>query len=313
MIGEHMTEWLGLPVEHYNEKVSETPISAERFRTTIFHFRIEPYDSDLTFAELFSRFLENAGVEDVTALIIGCWGEVGAGDGSEEVVRLLVGARNQLPNLKAIFLGDLVCEESEVSWINQTDVSPLFMAYPNLEHFGIRGTAGLSLGERPRLLNLQSLSIQTGGMPLAIYRQATGGDFPALRKLDLWLGTDGYGGEVRAEHLTELLSGKLFSELKHLGLCDSDVQDDVAVAVASSELVKRLTSLDLSMGTISDRGGEALLASSAVRALESVDLHHHYFSRPVMERLQSALKSVNLLEAEGGDTPEDDRYVAVGE
>jgi hypothetical protein len=149
-------------------------------------------------------------------------------------------------------------------------------------------------------------------MPLSVYRQVAGGEFPSLQRLELWLGTDGYGGEIRAEHLSDLLSGKLFPDLKHLALCNSDVQDDVAVAVAGSELVNWLTSLDLSMGTIGDRGGEALIASPAVCAMASVDLHHHYFSDSMMDRLKTALKNVNLKEAEG-EADEDDRYVAVSE
>lgn len=312
MISEHLTHWLDLPVELFDEDRSSTSITAQDVQRCCFRLAIEAYESELSFEELFSRFLANPAVDQVQALVIGSWGEVGAGDGSEAAVRLLVGARHTLKNLQGIFLGDLIGEESEISWINQTDVSPLFTAYPDLEHFGVRGTSGLVLGERLKLPKLKSLNVQTGGMPLAIYHQATRGDFPALERLELWLGTDSYGSEVRAEHLAELLSGRLFPSLRHLGLCDSDVQNDVATAVAGSELVKRLGSLDLSMGTLSDRGAESLLASPAVAVLDRVNLHHHYLSKSMMEKLSAALKNVDLSGAEG-EQADEDRYVAVGE
>lgn len=311
MINEHMTEWLGLPVEVYDEARSEQPVTPEDVQRCHFRLMIEPYGEEMSFAELFARFLANPAIEDVRAIVIGSWGEVGSGDTSEEVVRLLVGARGTLKNLCGIFLGDLICEESEVSWIEQSDVSPLFTAYPNLEHFAVRGTNGLVLGERISLPKLRSLAVQTGGMPLAIFQQAVCGNFPQLERLELWLGEDNYGGEVRPEHLEKLLSGSLFPELRHLGLCDSDVQDDIAAAVAASELVKRIRSLDLSMGTLTDRGAEALLVSPTVAALEHVDLHHHYLSVGIMAQLTAKLRSVDLSDAKG--EAEKDRYVAVGE
>src|SRR5436189_33575 len=212
MINQHMTEWLGLPVKFYDQERSASPITEDEARSVAFHLFVDPYGSEFSFAELFSRFISNASVSEATALIIGSWGEVGAGDGSEEVVRLLVGARNQLTSLKGLFLGDLIGEQCEVSWINQTDISPILTAYPNLEHLGIRGTPGLSLGDHPQLHSLKSLCIQTGGMPLSVYRQVAGGEFPSLRRLELWLGTSGYGGEITAEPLSDLLSGKLFPE-----------------------------------------------------------------------------------------------------
>ena len=36
----------------------------------------------------------------------------------------LVSARDKLPNARAIFLGDITME-GEISWIEQTDVSPV--------------------------------------------------------------------------------------------------------------------------------------------------------------------------------------------
>lgn len=311
MISEHMTNWLGRPVELYDEARSEEPVTADQVAGCCFRLAIQAYESELSFAELFERYLTNPAAQATEAIIIGAWGEVGGGDGSEGVVQLLTGARKSLPKLKAIFLGDIIGEESEISWINQTDISPVSTAYPDLEHFGVRGTSGLDFGSALNLPKLKSLTVQTGGMPLNIYRQATEGNLPALQRLELWLGTEDYGGEIRREHLTELLSGAKFPHLTHLALCDSDVQDDVAVAVAASPLLERLKTLDLSKGTLGDEGAQALLDSPSARRLEHLDLHHHFMSAPMAAKLSAAFPNVDVSELQ----PANDygRYVAVGE
>jgi len=312
MIGEHMTQWLGRSVELFDEARSEKPVTSADLARKCFRLAVETYDSDLTFAELFARYLANPAAAETEAIIIGAWGEVGAGDGSNEAVQLLTGARHSLPGLRAIFFGDIVGEESEISWINQSDLSPLFTAFPDLEHFGVRGTAGLDLGGPLNLPRLKSLAIQTGGMPLQIFRQATEGNLPALESLELWLGTGGYGGEITREHLTELLSGKQFPALRHLALCDSDIQDEVAEAVVASPLLARITRLDFSKGTLGDRGAQALLDTPAVAKLESLDLSHHYLSEGMMAKLRAAFPGVKLDDAQG-ENPQYGRYVAVGE
>ena len=312
MIYDHMTSWQQLPVNLYDEERSNSPVTAGQVANVCFRLAVDGYGSDLTFAELFERFVSNPAVAETEALVIGAWGDTQ--EGSEEVVRLLAGAHKSLPKLKSLFLGDIIGEECELSWIVQSDLGPLFTAWPGLEHFGVRGSGGLDFGGPLRMASLQTLIVETGGMPLNIFRQATEGDLPALQHLELWLGTENYGGEVRAAHLTELLSGKKFPALVHLGLRNSDVQDGVAIAVAKSPLLERIKSLDLSMGTLGDDGGQALLDSPEARRLEALDLHYHYMSDEMVEKLQAAFPFANL---DRGDAEEDadpdDRYVAVGE
>jgi hypothetical protein len=127
------------------------------------------------------------------------------------------------------------------------------------------------------------------------------------------LGTTGYGGDVSMADLRPLLSGKLFPALKHLGLRDSEIVDQIAAGLTSAPILTRLDSLDLSLGTLSDEGGQALLENPVLKQLKRLDLHRHYLSKDMMAKLKSAFPSVNIDGPEGSDTDEDERYVAVSE
>jgi len=310
MISEHATEWLGFPVKLFDAKLSEKGVSD--YANTIYRLALD-WDAEADFPTLFSRFISNPASAQTPAIIIGQFHGDEPGQGSEEVVQLLVSAQSKLPNLRGIFIGDMVTEENEVSWINQSDVSPLLVAYPGLEHLRIRGTAELSLGGRLVHPKLKSLTIETGGLPRRILQEILASQLPALESLEIWLGTSSYGGDVTMADLQPLLSGNLFPTLKSLGLRDSEIVDEIVVALQSAPILSRLQSLDLSLGTLSDEGGQALLTNPKLKALKQLDLHRHFLSETMMKSLKHQFPNVNVDEPEGSDTDEDDRYVAVGE
>ena len=310
MISEHVTEWLGLPVKLFDAEASEDGI--DDYANTIYRLALD-WDAEVDLPTLFSRFLANPASAQTPAIIIGQYHGDEPSMGSEEVVQLLVSAQPKLPNLRGIFIGDMVTEENEVSWIVQSDVSPLLVAYPNLEHLRLRGTGELSLGGRIKNDRLRSLTIETGGMPRRLFDEVRASELPALESLELWLGTEGYGGEVTLEDLKPLLTGNLFPALKHLGLRDSEIVDGIAAALKTAPIVARLDSLDLSLGTLSDEGGQALLDNPALKRLKQLNLHHHYLSEKMMAALKREFRNVNVDDPQGDDTDEDDRYVAVGE
>ena len=134
------------------------------------------------------RFLEDPAASEVAALVIGVWEN--AYDppfSSERIVEALVASAGRLPSLKALFLGDVIAEECEISWIQQSDVTSLFDAYPLLEHFRVRGGSGLVIGTL-RHGSLKSLVIETGGLDAAVVRGVGSSDLPSLEHLELWLG-----------------------------------------------------------------------------------------------------------------------------
>jgi hypothetical protein len=303
MISENLSAWLGSPVEDYQPGTEIKEGVAYRFRVD--------YEPEHTMAEMFAAFTADPAAAKTTAIVIGAWFGDDSGSDSTEIVQLLVGARHALPNLTAIFFGDIISEENEMSWINQTDVSPLFSAYPKLKHFSVRGGSGLSLGGKMRLDSLESLVIETGGMPRSVLAELFSMELPKLEKLELWLGTDEYGWDGSITDLKPLLEGTLFPNLKQLGLRNSIIANQIAEALVSAPIMQRIQTLDLSLGTLTDEGAAHLIKCPHLMRLWSLDLHHHYCTAEGMRQLKAAFPGVNL--AEKQDLGEYGPYVAVGE
>ncbi|GKQ34901.1 STM4015 family protein [Streptomyces sp. A012304] len=277
------------------------------------------YDAEEEWTDAFARFCAAVDTTRVRALIVGAWKEAYDTDPTP-VIEALVAAKDRFPALRALFFGDIVGEECEISWINQTDVTPLLAAFPELEEFGVRGGSGLRFPAL-RHTGLRRLTLESGGLPAHVVRGVGAADLPALEHLDLWLGTPEYGGDSEAADLEGILSGARLPRLRHLALRNSEIQDAVAAAVASAPVVARLEVLDLSMGILTDEGVAALLGGQPLTHLKTLDLHHHYIREPLLERIRQTLEPAGVeVDLDRGDAEEDEeddgtvwRYIAVGE
>ncbi len=308
---ENSDTWQNKPVVEWTQE-SEQGLNGD----TAYKLRLEWDDGDgARWTDLFAQFLTQPNVADVTTLIVGAWGAlVDDHESIDEVVAALVGAREKLPNLIALFLGDVTAEESEISWIEQTDVSPLLNAYPNLEHFGVRGGQGLSLGV-PKQDALKSLVVETGGLPAAVIEEIYAAELPALEHLEIFTGAEGYGADSSVEDVIPFLNNgaEKWPRLVYLGIRDCEYADAVAQAIAADggvPLLKQLRILDLSLGTLGDDGVRALASCPAVANLQKIDIHHHYASNETV-----ALLTALGIEVDASDPQDDDgdRYVAVSE
>ena len=270
-------------------------------------------NEDENWLDLWAEFLELPNIENLTALVVGDWGESFEND-STPLVEALVVASEKLPNLKALFIGDIASEQNEVSWIQQSDLSPLLAAFPNLEYFGARGGTNLQLGS-PHHEKLRTIVIEAGGLAGAFVSDLLHAELPNLEHLELYLGTDEYGGTTTANDLRPLLDGKIFPKLRYLGLRDCDWADVLAQVVADSALVHRIETLDLSLGTLGDEGARALLDSEGVKKLKRLDLHYHFCTDEMQKKLQALPMEVDVSDAQSGDEwgGEVHRYVAVSE
>jgi len=319
----HLTVYAGLPVvnwpspqamEHGGRPTATATAAEAAWRITA-----DTYDSEESWPEAFARFAEAVDLTEVRALIVGAWPDAYE-NGPDRVVEALLAARDRLPALRALFVGDMVSEECEISWIVQSDLTPLLTGFPELEHFGIRGGTSLVF-PAVRHDKLRELVVQTGGLPAEVVRGIAACDFPALTTLDLWLGTSDYGGDSQPADLAPFLAGTRLPALRRLALRNSEIQDEVAAAVATAPVVARLDALDLSMGVLTDAGATALLDGQSLTHLKSLDLHHNYIGKDVAQRLRDALEPAGVrLDLDHGDAEEDDeedgtvwRYVAVGE
>lgn len=300
---EHLTEYDGLPVVGFGEGAGLAPATAAWAVCT-------GYEGD-PFQAVLADFLEDVDSTAVTHLVIGHGGE--ALDSSDPVVQALVEAAPRLPGLRAVFLGDIVSEECEISWIRQSDITPLLDAFPGLERLDVRGGSGLWLSPMSSSA-LRVLRLESGGLPAGVVRAVGASDLPNLHTLELWLGTGDYGGDAAIADLAPILSGEKFPALRRLGLMDSEIQDDICAAVATAPVVAQLSELVLSMGVLTDDGAGALLSGQPLTHLRLLDLRHHFMTEPMVARLRAALPQVQLeIDAAEDDHDGEWRFVAVSE
>ncbi|GGK26573.1 hypothetical protein GCM10011583_68220 [Streptomyces camponoticapitis] len=317
---DHIEEFHGLPV--FTLARDEAPAPGALPEPDAVAWRLDcGWDEKWTFPELWRHFTSVVDTERVRALVIGPWW---SGEYSElaPVQELIVADAARFPALRALFLADVVGEECEVSWLRINDITPAIEAFPLLENFGVRGCGDTYRDGDLRLRpvkhdRLRVLRFESGGLPGSVVRAVGASELPALEHVELWLGVDEYGGNATLADLAPLLDGGRFPRLRHLGLQNSEIQDEIAGAVAAAPVVAGLESLALSMGTLTDAGAEALLAGQPLTHLDELDLSHHYISAPWRTRIQEALEPhgvrVELEVAHDIDEDDEWRYVAVSE
>lgn len=268
------------------------------------------YDDTRSLLELLDEYLTNVDLSQLEALVIGAWGEP-HDNGPDEALDRLAQLAPQLPNFKALFVGDMTYEECEISWIIQgTRYHHLLQAFPRLQALRIRGSTSLQLPPVTHA-SLRELVIESGGLPLEIVQSLAESELPGLEHLELWLGSDDYGFQGDVAVYRRVINALRTPALRTLALRDSQIADGLAVWLAGEPWLASLETLDLSLGTLGDEGAEALLASPHAASLKRVDLSHHYISAPLQEKLRAAIPGVVLNDPQ--DPDDDDRYVAVGE
>jgi predicted DNA-binding WGR domain protein len=306
---EHLTNFIGQRVTDYREGKPTKGKSVFRVRVS---YDEEDEGGEPDFNKRLQAFLASDAAPAAKGLILGAY-DLEGGTSSSRAYSAIAASKDRLPNLRALFLGDILRDEAEVSWINQSDVSGILAAFPQLEMLRIRGASSLTI-DKPQHARLRALAIESGGLPAKVVAQICRGKFPELEYLELWLGTPDYGGDCRVNDLQPLLKGKLFPKLKYLGLRNAEIADDIAAVVAQAPVVDQLEVLDLSLGNLSDVGANALLQLES-KPLKRLDLHYHYISKPVQKKLKQLPFPVDLSDAQTVD--EDDefsgRFISISE
>jgi predicted DNA-binding WGR domain protein len=281
-------------------------------RGNAYRIRTDYDDADDGYMKLLDAMMADKRVGALQALVFGAWADMYDG-GSEIFLGKVLDNADKFESLEAIYLGDVIQEENEISWTNWADWSRL-MSFPKLQHLRNRGgTAELSPMESE---SLRSLAIQSGGLSANAISAIGQSSFPNLEHLELWLGTPNYGGIGSPEVLAPILSGKKFPKLRYLGLRNSQIADEIAALVATSPIINRIETLDLSMGVISDEGAQALLASPAIKKLKSLFVQHNFFTDKVRGKLYDLGIECNASRMGADQDDADDpgsRYVSVSE
>ncbi len=305
-INENLSEFMGRSVSDYDPAVGLTDAARTAYRVRV---DWNQHEAGVTMTELLGKLVADPAAGGLRSLVIGAWDFEQSQD-SSAIVEALVAAKDRLGGLEGLFLGDITFEEQECSWIQQSDVTPLFAAFPRLKVLRIRGSSGLMLGE-VRHDALEELALESGGLPQEITASVVRADLPRLKRLELWFGDDNYGYDGSLPVLGSLLDGAAFPCLEYLGLMNAEDADEIAKAIAISRVMERIKVLDLSMGTLGDVGGSALLDGAKLGGLRTLRVDHQYMSDEILSRLKAAVPNVEGERA--SDADDEDRYVELSE
>ena len=273
----------------------------------------DEYDEGVEFTDKLKEFFTQPNVEKVDTLVIGLWAPESEPD-SSELVKILVENKDKLPNLKGLMVGDIVGEEQEISWIEQSDLGVLLLAFPQLTTFHVRGGTGLRISDI-RHSNLLTLIIETGGLSAEVLNDIAISYLPNLEHLELWLGEHSYGFDGGPEDVQKVLKNFEDGKLKYLGLRNSEIIDQLTPLVCNSPVINGLETLDLSLGTMSDESAKVILESSALLNLKFLNLEHHFISDAVVAQLTKLPYNVNVSDQQEDDVYDGEvyRYISVGE
>jgi tetratricopeptide (TPR) repeat protein len=289
-----LTEFAGHPVQLWQADQASDDLDSVCYWIGLCS---DELSTEVHWTDKFADFLNTSGAEKCQSLVVGNWERPWERESAERVVQALVVAAPRLPHLKAIFLGiPADHDEHDETWIQYGDISPLFEAYPRLEQFAVRGTNGLILG-RVQHEYLKALVIQTPGFPRELLQEINNAQLPSLERLELWLGSRAYGATVIIDDLRSLIVNRHFPTLRHLGLRNTELTDEIAELLAKSEILVQLETLDLSLGILSDTGAQALLDARALHSLAKLDIHHHYCSIETIARFKQLPVLIDLADS----------------
>lgn len=262
-------------------------------------------DGEKNITQKIAELLDDPNVGKLEALVIGMWNEP-YDNSSGSIVDGLAEAKNRFTNLKAIFIGDMISDDCEISWIIQSDISPILRAYPKLEILQVRGGGCLAFNPPVRHDNLKALVVETGGLSRITVDEICSMNLPALEHLEIWFGSANYGGDTWIENVKPILEDLIFPNLNYLGLRNSEFADEIAHAIINSSLLNSISILDLSMGTLGDDAAQLLLDCPGINNLDMLNLSENFLSKKVVKKF---LKLDVEVIAEAQKEEEKDYYI----
>ncbi|ENA3357012.1 STM4015 family protein [Escherichia coli] len=265
------------------------------------------WGNEISREEFIKNILSDEDLPKIRSLIIGRWGECWDEGSCQPIIDMFVEHAERFAHIESLFIGDMESEECEISWIKQGDYSRLYAALPNLKKLTIKGTQGLELGEIAHD-KLEHLEIISGGTPSSVFASLQNAHLPALKTLIVYIGVEDYGFDASMDIVMNLASKSLFPSLTHLGLVNSEEQNEIARRVLESDILPQLEVLELSCGMLTNEGAEHLLKhADRLSHLKLLDLHYHFLATEMRKKLQKTLTcTVELSEEQKVDDDDDD-------
>lgn len=301
MINENLTSFAGKPVHKFT---GENPVINPDVAVKIESL----YDEEPLMPETLQKLIDTGLTDQIETMVFGQWNE--SWEAGPDFIEFMINNKDKFPNLKHIFTGDMTYMQCEMSWIIQANYNDFLKAYPKLESFAAQGGENLRFGKFS-LPNLKEFTIWTGGLAKETLNDLILSDtFQNVEKLEIWLGTENYNGTCTIEEIKALLDLDI-PNLKHLGLMNSDMQDDVVKLLATHPITQQLKTLNISMGILTDEGAKHLL-NDGFDHIEKIYCEHHYMSENMMKDIVIKLQDrIELSESEGED--DEYKYVSIGE
>ncbi|MDQ3336198.1 MAG: TIGR02996 domain-containing protein [Myxococcota bacterium] len=204
----------------------------------------------------------------------------------------------------------------ENSWAGLGDASELWKAVPRLEHLRIQlnlggasanGADTIGTFDLPRL---RTLEIVTGGLSAHCARSFASGKLPAAESIELWFGSNNYGGDATTKDLETLLAGDNVPKLSYLGLKNAEFTDDIVAALAPSKVLSRIKALSLAHGMMTDAGAQLVAThADAFKHLTQLDLSNNYITSAGLDAVRGVCPITSEEQREGDDY----RYPALAE
>ncbi|MEO8553930.1 MAG: WGR domain-containing protein, partial [Kofleriaceae bacterium] len=255
------------------------------YRVRLSHDSYSDEEFDGSTAEILDSVLRHPSGRFVVELAF-----MSNGDPNEDNLQSLIDvlAKKAPPTVRKLSFGDNV---DQISWHHIGNLGKLWKAVPNLQILEIEtGEFDVGKMEAP---NLERAVFITGGLAKACGKNIATAVMPKIKHLEVYYGTDNYGGDCTIKEVRPLLDRTDLEQLEYLGLKNSEFGNDIAKAVVDAKIVKGLKTLDLSMSTITDEGAAALAAGAAKLAhLECLDLTHNYLTKDGIKAVKSICKKV---------------------
>jgi uncharacterized protein (TIGR02996 family) len=231
------------------------------------------------------------------------------GDPNEDNLQDLIDAlaADAPPTTRRIILGDNV---DQISWHHTGNLEKLWKGVPSLRTIEIE-TGEFDVGKMDAP-SLERAVFITGGLSSACCKNIAKAKIPKIQHLEIYFGSDNYGGDSKVEDIASLLARTDLENLRYLGLKNSEFSDDIARALVDAKILAGLKTLDLSLGTMSDEGARALAdAKDKLAHLDVLDLTRNYLTDEGKKLVKGLCAKVITNEQEEGE--DDDRYVAISE
>jgi uncharacterized protein (TIGR02996 family) len=221
------------------------------------------------------------------------------GDPNESDLQSLIDvlAKKAPATTRKITFGDNV---DQISWHHTGDLGKLWKQVPGLRVLEME-TGEFEVGKMVAP-GLERAIFITGGLSKTAGKGIATAVMPKIKHLEIYYGTDNYGGTCSIKEVKPLLDRTDLPKLEYLGLKNSEFSDDIAKAIPSAKILKGLKTLDLSLGTMSDEGALALAAHpDAFKHLEVLDLTRNYLSKKGIAAVKSLCKKVITADQEEAD------------